>query len=97
MKYIKQYENEDDFNYIPNVGDYIYLKCLSPKEEYPEIFKVLKKLYRTSVDGYIVDEIDNDSNIPPGSTDNTRYKYKKASDEDVEQYYLRKVANKYNL
>jgi hypothetical protein len=99
MKYIKKYEDkDDDFNYTPEVGDYIYLKCISPvREEYPDIFQVLRKIGPPDIhySGYIVNELE--STDPPGSTDNARYRYKKVPDKDLENYFMKKDAEKYNL
>ena len=48
LKYIEKLKNitepNEDFNYMPNVGDFIYIKIVKPyKETYPEIHKVIAK------------------------------------------------------
>ena len=50
LKYIEKLKNitepNEDFNYMPNVGDFIYIKIVKPyKETYPEIHKVIATLF----------------------------------------------------
>ena len=94
MKHLKRFESENGFDYMPRVGDFIYLKLISPFEEtYPEIFKVVGEYQY----GFYVREIDEDESKPKGSTENSRYRYKKVTEKDLEEYYIKKTANKYNL
>jgi hypothetical protein len=94
MKYLKRFESEDGFDYMPRVGDFIYLKLTSPFEEtYSEIHKVVGE-YKY---GFYVREIDEDERKPRGVTENSRYKYKKVPVKDLEEYYLKKKVDKYNL
>jgi hypothetical protein len=94
MKYIKKFESSDEFDYMPIVGDYIYLKLISPFEEtYPEIHKVVG-MHKY---GFYVRELDEDERKPRGETYNNRYRYKKVPDEDLEEYYMKIDAKKYNL
>ena len=99
MKHIKTYEDLNE--YIPKVGDFIYLKLTFEDDYYPTIYEVTRERYENFQDsgkviGYFVKEICNDKAVE-GTTNNKRYSYKKASDEDVEKCFLNLDVNKYNL